>query len=105
MEHDYFTLVCKARLGQFLVGRPHIIGTGGFRMNDQECTVETPADFLAQLAGALVKQKGADQQLAQIITEHLLTVEPTDSCVVAAKTAITKLAENRASMTHKGSNA
>ena len=74
-------------------------------MDDQQYAVETPAEFLAQLAGALVKQKGADPQLAQIITEHLLTVEPADSCIVAAKTAITKLAESRASMTHKGSNA
>ena len=74
-------------------------------MNDQECTVETPADFLAQLAGALVKQKAADPQLAQIITEHLLTVEPADSCVAAAKAAITKLAESRAGMKHEGGNA
>ena len=74
-------------------------------MNDQEYTVETPADFLAQLAGSLVKQKGADPQLAQIITEHFLMVEPADSCVVAAKAAITKLAESRAGMKDKGGNA
>lgn len=74
-------------------------------MDDQNNAVETPADFLARLAESLAKQKGADPQLAEIITAHLLTVEPADSCVVAANTAITKLAESRAGRKHEGSNA
>jgi len=74
-------------------------------MDDQIDAVETPAGFLAKLAGALVKQKDVDPQLAQIITEHLLRVDPADSCVLAAKAAVTKLAENRAGMKHESGNA
>ena len=58
--------------------------------------IETPAVFLAKLAGKLKETDGVDGDLAAILTDHLLTADPHADCVVNAKAAIVKLAAKRA---------
>jgi hypothetical protein len=58
--------------------------------------VETPATFLTKLAEALKKTEGVDADLAEILTDNLLTVGPHANAVANAKAAIVKLAAKRA---------
>ena len=57
---------------------------------------ESPGEFLANLGQALCEQDGADVNLAEILSAHLLTAEPTDEAVSKARAAIVKLARSRA---------
>lgn len=52
--------------------------------------------FLAKLAGTLKETEGVDGDLAAILTDHLLMVDPHANLVVDAKAAIDKLAAKRA---------
>ena len=58
--------------------------------------VETPATFLAKVAETLKEAEGVDADLAGILTDNLLTVEPHANAVANAKAAIVKLAAKRA---------
>lgn len=58
---------------------------------------ETPTAFLARLGTALKTREGVDADLAEVVSEHLLTVSPTKDCVEQALAAITRLASERTS--------
>ena len=52
--------------------------------------------FLAEVGKALSEEEGGDVELADILTEHLLTTTPAKDAVAQAKNAISKLAGTRA---------
>ncbi len=57
---------------------------------------ETPEAFLADLSEVLRTIDGVDTYLAAVLTEHLLTVTPHVDAVTNAKSAIVRLARERA---------
>lgn len=57
---------------------------------------ETPAEFLASVGTALLREKNIDVGLADILVKHLLTAEPMANAPKNAKDAIMKLARERA---------
>ena len=68
--------------------------------NQGEDGGESPHDFLANMGKALLLQEDVDTGLAEILAVHLLTAAPTVDAVAKAKTAILKLASDRANPTH-----
>ena len=59
--------------------------------------METVAIFLTELGASLKALDGVDIDLADIVSSHLLTATPESGCVDEALSAITALAEHRAS--------
>ena len=57
---------------------------------------ESPGEFLVNLGRELCEQDGADVGLAEILSAHLLTAEPTADAVSKANAAILELARIRA---------
>jgi hypothetical protein len=57
---------------------------------------ESPAYFLANLGNALREKENVDLGLADILAKHLLTAAPAGDAVAKAKSAILKLAGERA---------
>lgn len=58
--------------------------------------VETPDAFLTGVATALHASDDVDNDLAAILTDHLLTVTPHENVIANAKAAILTLAAERA---------
>ena len=56
---------------------------------------ETPAGFLDTVSEALKAREGVDVQLAEIVTEHILTASPGEDCLEEAMEAINVLARAR----------
>jgi hypothetical protein len=67
----------------------------GLKMEEQNDVAETPAEFLSQLGKTLREQKDTDAALADLVSSHLLKVDPGDACVANLRAAILKLAESR----------
>lgn len=65
------------------------------KVEKQNGAVETPAEFLSQLGEKLRGQKDTDGALADLVSSHLLKVDPNDACVTNLKAAIIELAETR----------
>ncbi len=65
-------------------------------MSNQEQEQQTPAQFLANVACELKLSNGADQDLAEILGQHLLIVNPDEKAGVNARAAILSLAAARA---------
>lgn len=59
---------------------------------------KAPAVFLAELGQALKMCQGVDADLAEIVTEHILTAAPADDSLEQAMTAIMRLAAARATL-------
>ena len=57
---------------------------------------ESPGEFLARLSQKLREQDNVDAGLADILSTHLLTAEPSFDAVSKAKAAILRLARSRA---------
>lgn len=57
---------------------------------------ENTAAFLAELGNLLKVARDADSELAEIISEKILTTAPDEDCVRQALLSITALAELRA---------
>ena len=70
-------------------------------MGGEENAVETPEAFLADLGNNLSAKKGVDVGLTEILKTHLLKADPAEDVVARAKTAIVKLAGERASPPNK----
>ncbi|MBT2246924.1 hypothetical protein JQK15_25865 [Sphingobium sp. BHU LFT2] len=58
--------------------------------------VETPEAFLTGVSKALKASDDVDAELAEILSDHLLTVTPHANSIVNAKAAILALAAKRA---------
>jgi hypothetical protein len=54
-----------------------------------------PVTFLAELGRALNAREGVDQELASLLSQHLLTATPEEDCVGRTLRAITNLAAER----------
>jgi hypothetical protein len=65
---------------------------------------ETPADFLARLGRALKAREGVDGDLAEVVSNHLLTASPPEDCVERALAAILALASERTSPPKEGAD-
>ncbi|UGY20972.1 hypothetical protein HAP41_0000049680 (plasmid) [Bradyrhizobium barranii subsp. apii] len=65
-------------------------------MQEKKEPGQSTAEFLAGLAKHLFEKEGVDVGLADILGAHLLQASPTPDAVAKAKTAIVKLAGNRA---------
>lgn len=63
-------------------------------MSDQ--VAESTEEILSNLSKALQSKKGVDADLAKIVTDNILVADPASDCVDAALTAISSLAEERA---------
>ncbi len=57
---------------------------------------DTPEAFLAGVAAALKASDDVDADLAAILSDHFLTVTPSDNVIASAKAAILLLAAERA---------
>ncbi len=57
---------------------------------------ESPAAFLEELKNSLNSDEATDNELAKIVSQHILTATPAEDCVEHAITAITELAATRA---------
>lgn len=57
---------------------------------------ETPEAFLASVCKALRASNNVDEDLAGLVSDHLLTVTPHGNAVCNAKVAIVELAAKRA---------
>ena len=65
---------------------------------------ESLEEFLVRLGKSLTDQDGADASLAQILSMHILKTHPTNDAVVEAKTAILRLANERAKSSQAGAD-
>jgi hypothetical protein len=57
---------------------------------------ERPDSFLTALAETLKSTESMDGDLADILSDHILKIEPSDNAVADAKAAIVALAAQRA---------
>lgn len=70
-------------------------------MDGEDNAVETPDAFLASLVDSLSSKEGIDASLVDILKTHLLNTDPAEDAVAQAKTAIVKLADERAAPPQK----
>jgi hypothetical protein len=69
--------------------------TGGYRVEDETKTENSPDAFLLALAESLSGKEGVDKGLADILKNHILKVAPAQNAIAQAKDAILKLAGER----------
>ncbi len=66
-------------------------------MTEEGQAAETTQQFLEHLGKALAGKDGVDVALVEVLKTHLLRVDPAPDAVAQAKSAIVKLAGERAS--------
>jgi len=70
-------------------------------MEDKALSPDTPREFLNALGESLCRQEGVDQDLLDILKQHILKEAPAKDAVPQAMDAIRKLAADRATPSDK----